>query len=262
MNDAIEVVVQLGIGYALVLLIGVLSIQTMAALRTTLADVLHKAGCVVADVSRLELRHPGCVSVFAAAVEQAGGWPDARLALTGAGPRMLTHLSSRHIRATVPVADSVLAALAMTDQPPRPARTEPEQGSPRITAIAQTDPEAARFVQEWLGLLIEHDSFGRSQLVTTLSTFLECHCDHEGTAKALGIHRSTVRYRIQRVGEITQLDLRNPEMRHFLRAATRILDRSAALVDAGTSNPERTSTDQEMSPPPNLPITRWPDWPR
>ncbi|GAA1265337.1 hypothetical protein GCM10009609_30660 [Pseudonocardia aurantiaca] len=246
MNDAIEVVVQLGIGYALVLLIGVLSIQTMAALRTRLTDVLHQAGCVVADVSRLELRHPGCVSVFGAAVEQAGGWPAARLALTGASPRMVTHLSSRHVRATVPVADSVLAALAMTDQPPRQARTEPEhdEGSPRITALAQTDPEGARFVQEWLGLLIEHDAFGRSQLVTTLSTFLECDCDHEGTARALGIHRSTVRYRIQRVGEITQLDLHNAEMRYFLRAATRILDRSAALVDAGTSNPERTSTDQ------------------
>jgi DNA-binding PucR family transcriptional regulator len=163
-------------------------------------------------------------------MEQAGGWPHAKLALIGADPRMLTHLSSGGFGTAVPVADNLNAALAMTDRPPRPARTTSTYGAlgaypSRVDAIAQTNPEAAQFVQDWLGVVIEHDLLGRSELVATLASFLQHNCDYNATARAMGIHRSTARYRIHRIVQLTQLDIRDPETCRHLYAATRIFGR-------------------------------------
>jgi hypothetical protein len=232
MNDAIEVLTQPATGHVMVLLIGVLSMQTMAATRTRLVELLGASDCVVVDLSGLHLRHPGCVAIFTTAVEQAGGWPHAKLALIGADPRMLTHLSSRGIDTAVPVADSLNAALAMTDLPPRPRTSSTNPAPSPVAAIARMNPAAAQFVQDWLGVLIEHDQLGRSELVATLATFLQHNCDYHDTARALGIHRSTARYRIHRIAQLTQLDLHDPEIHRHLHAATRIFDR---LSDA----PER-----------------------
>jgi hypothetical protein len=232
MKDSVEMVIQQAHGYIVVQLIGVLSMHTIAATRTALVELLDGPGCVVADLSRLELRHPGCVAVFAAAATQAGGWPLARLALIGADPRMLSHLSSPGVGPAVPVAETLGAALAMTDQPPDRARTSStgpagDQHASRIATLAQTNPDGARFVQDWLGVLIEHDMFGRHELVTTLSTFLEHGRDYTGTSRALGIHPSTARYRIYRIAQVTRFDLHDSETLLNLHAATRLLTRSS-----------------------------------
>lgn len=229
MGDKIEIEVQAATGFVVVLLVGVLSMQTVAATRAALVELLTDSDRVVVDLSRLELRHPGCGAVFGAAMQQAGGWPGAKLALLGADPRMLTHLA-RSTGPAVPVADSLDAALVMTDQPPGPARSPLAHptGEPRlspVTAIAETNPEAAQFIQDWLGMLIEHDVCEPSELVATLAAFLEHNHDHDSTARALGIHRSTARYRIHRVAQLTQLDLRDPETARSLRAAIRIFIR-------------------------------------
>jgi hypothetical protein len=94
---------------------------------------------MVVDLSRVELRHLGCVAVFGAAVQQAGGWPDAKLALLGANPRMLTHLA-RCSGPAVPVADSHDAALVMADQPPRYRIHRVAQ----LTQLDVRDPETAQ----------------------------------------------------------------------------------------------------------------------
>jgi hypothetical protein len=205
--------------------------HTIAPLRTSLVELLAGSDRVVADLSSLQLRHPACATVFAVAMRQAGGWPYAKLALIGADPRMLRHLSSRGIGPAVPVAHGLDAALALIDQPPHPARTSPtgpadEQRTARVAAIARTNPEAARFIQDWLGVLIEHDALGQHEFITTLSTFLEHDHDYDDTSRALGIHRSTARYRMYRISQLTQLDLHDQETRLSLHAATRILTRT------------------------------------
>jgi hypothetical protein len=40
-----------------------------------------------------------------------------------------------------------------------------------------------------------------------LAEFLEHHCDLDVTASALGIHRSTLRYRLFRIRELTGYDI-------------------------------------------------------
>lgn len=118
MNDVVEVAVQPQSGYVVAGLSGQLSLQTAAVARHALVELLSNASCVVADLSGLRLRDPESVAVFSAAVQQAGGWPRAKLALFGVGPRMLAQLRWWRVAEAVPVADGLDAALAAAGRPP------------------------------------------------------------------------------------------------------------------------------------------------
>ncbi|NMH96790.1 helix-turn-helix domain-containing protein [Pseudonocardia acidicola] len=230
MDDAVDVVIQPRGRYVVARLSGALSWQTAPAVRRALVELLPEAGCVAVDLSGLRLRDPGCVAVFAAALEQAGGWPHAKLALFGADPVMLAQLRCPLVRATVPVADGLDAALAAADRPPGPAWpsgiTAPdEERISRVLAAAEAGGGLARFVRDWLGVLLGYDSRQRSQLVRTLSMYLDRGCDYDGASRALGVHRSTVRYRVQRIRELTRLDLDDPDTRVMLQAALQALVR-------------------------------------
>jgi sugar diacid utilization regulator len=77
------------------------------------------------------------------------------------------------------------------------------------------------FVREWLGALLDYDAGKGSALVETLSGYLECGGNYDATAKALSLHRSTLRYRLQRLREVSGHDLTDPDIRFNLQLATR-----------------------------------------
>jgi DNA-binding PucR family transcriptional regulator len=79
------------------------------------------------------------------------------------------------------------------------------------------------FVRDWLGALIDYDANKNSDLVQTLSAYLECVGSYDESAAALNIHRSTLRYRLTRIGDLTGHDLRNVDTRFNPHAATRTL---------------------------------------
>ena len=81
--------------------------------------------------------------------------------------------------------------------------------------------EVERFVQRWLGKLLEYDAQRGSELVRTLSHHLEHGGSYELTAKSLIVHRNTLKYRLQRIRQIGQLDLGDPETWFNLHLATR-----------------------------------------
>ncbi|GAA0663779.1 hypothetical protein GCM10009535_49260 [Streptomyces thermocarboxydovorans] len=84
------------------------------------------------------------------------------------------------------------------------------------------DPAAVeRFVRHWLGPLLDYDASKRSDLVNTLSWYLECGGHYDSTAAALSVHRSTLKYRLQRIREISGHDLANPDTHFNLQLATR-----------------------------------------
>jgi len=62
------------------------------------------------------------------------------------------------------------------------------------------------FFKEKLGFLIEYDTKNNSQLVTTLEYFLKHNGNLQETSASLYVHRHTLRYRLQRIKEITGLD--------------------------------------------------------
>lgn len=75
--------------------------------------------------------------------------------------------------------------------------------------------------QRWLGELLAYDAEHGGECVATLSAFLDCGGNHEQTADTLTIHRSTLKYRLKRIREISGHDLADPDTHLHLHLATR-----------------------------------------
>ena len=92
------------------------------------------------------------------------------------------------------------------------------------------DPAAIeRLVRRWLGPLLDYDRHKKSELVGTLSQYLESGGSYNATAEALCVHRSTLKYRLQRIREISGLDLTDPDTHFNLQLATRAWRTLSAL---------------------------------
>jgi sugar diacid utilization regulator len=77
------------------------------------------------------------------------------------------------------------------------------------------------FIHRWLGTLLDYDAAKGAQLVDTLYCYLERGGNYDLTAKSLSLHRSTLRYRLQRIRERSSHDLNDPDTRFNLQLATR-----------------------------------------
>jgi hypothetical protein len=104
---------------------------------------------------------------------------------------------------------------------PEGAAAFDELGFYRLIDAAHGGGEVESFVREWLGTLLDYDDSKNSKLVMTLSDYLECGGNYDESAAALHIHRSTLRYRLARITELTGHDLRKVDTRFNLHAATR-----------------------------------------
>jgi sugar diacid utilization regulator len=91
----------------------------------------------------------------------------------------------------------------------------------RILASEESHREVGVFIQEWLGPLIDYDTTHHYDLVNTLWQYYECGGNYDATAHALLIHRSTLRYRLRRIRELTGHDLGAADTRLNLHIATR-----------------------------------------
>lgn len=97
-----------------------------------------------------------------------------------------------------------------------------ELGLYRLLGAASDYEEVDRFLHEWLGPLLDYDSRHRTELVETLSQYFECAGNYDETAAELAIHRSTLRYRLQRIRQISGSDLAAVDSRLNLQVATLI----------------------------------------
>jgi sugar diacid utilization regulator len=96
-----------------------------------------------------------------------------------------------------------------------------ELGIYRILAVGEQGGEIDGFVTQWLGRLIDYDTNRHSTLVETLAEYLDHGGNYDLTAEALVIHRSTLRYRLRRIRELTGFDLAEVDSRLNLHVATR-----------------------------------------
>jgi sugar diacid utilization regulator len=81
--------------------------------------------------------------------------------------------------------------------------------------------DVEQFVRDWLGALIDYDRTRGTDLVTTLSHYFDSAGNYDQTAASLHIHRSTLRYRIKRIRELTGHELGEVDCRLNLQVATR-----------------------------------------
>jgi hypothetical protein len=78
----------------------------------------------------------------------------------------------------------------------------------------------ADLVSEWLGPLLAHDEARPKQaLLPTLAAYLDTGAAQQATADALGIHVSTLKYRLGRIGAVAGRDLSRPDVRFQLQVA-------------------------------------------
>jgi sugar diacid utilization regulator len=99
----------------------------------------------------------------------------------------------------------------------------------KVLAAADDTASVERFVGEWLGQLIDYDSAHGTQLVLTLSEYLECGGNYQASAEALSVHRSTLKYRLNRIRQVSGYDLSLPDIQFNLQLATRAWQTLQAL---------------------------------
>src|SRR5437763_2177057 len=125
-----------------------------------------------------------------------------------------------------------------------------ETGSYRLllTAISEDPSELQRFFDETVAPLIDYDDQYETELVRTLETFLDEDANVARTAERLYTHRHTIRYRLERVRELTGLDVGSPDGRERLGLglkAMRVLGVSAPGGPAFEAGAEAGRVPQE-----------------
>ena len=91
----------------------------------------------------------------------------------------------------------------------------------RLLADVRDAGMVEAFARRWLGPLLDYDDAKGSQLVETLSEYLEAGGSYETATLQLSVHRSTLRYRLQRLRDLSGHDLGDPDTRFNLQLATR-----------------------------------------
>jgi len=82
--------------------------------------------------------------------------------------------------------------------------------------------ELRRFYDETVGSLVRYDRQNGTELVRTLETFFEKNGNLHQSAKSLYVHYNTLRYRVQRISEVSGLDLDDAEARLNLQVGLKI----------------------------------------
>lgn len=82
--------------------------------------------------------------------------------------------------------------------------------------------QMSTFYKETLGPLVEHDERKQSDLIRTLSGFFAANGNLAQAAKDLDVHRNTLVYRLDRISELTDMDLNDADNRLILHLALKI----------------------------------------
>lgn len=99
--------------------------------------------------------------------------------------------------------------------------------------------QLGRFADEVLGPLVRYDAAHRTELVRTLSVFLNEHASLKQAARRLHVHANTVTYRVQRIEALARLNLADPDDRLAAHVAVKIL--ASQRQEAGAAAYEVTS---------------------
>ncbi|HEX3618292.1 MAG TPA: helix-turn-helix domain-containing protein [Solirubrobacteraceae bacterium] len=90
-------------------------------------------------------------------------------------------------------------------------------GTYQLLLPYMSDPvELKRFYDDTVRPLVAYDEQYETDLMGTLATFLDCDANVNATAARLITHRHTVRYRFERVRELTGLDVQSTDGREKL----------------------------------------------
>jgi DNA-binding PucR family transcriptional regulator len=110
-----------------------------------------------------------------------------------------------------------------------------------LSAMSENPAELQRFYAETVEPLVAYDDQYETELVRTLATFLEADGNVAGTAQRLFTHRHTIYYRLERIRELSGLDVSSTDGREKLSLglkSMRVLGISAAGGPASEAGAE------------------------
>ena len=85
-----------------------------------------------------------------------------------------------------------------------------------LSTMSENPSELQRFYEETVEPLVAYDEQYETELVRTLETFLDADGNVAGTAQRLFTHRHTIYYRLERVRELSGLDVSSSDGREKL----------------------------------------------
>jgi len=113
--------------------------------------------------------------------------------------------------------EALLAANVVEGDAERAELAFEETGTYQLLLPHMNDTaELGRFYEETVRPLAAYDDQYETDLLGTLATFLECDANVNATAARLITHRHTIRYRFERVRELTGLDVSSTDGREKL----------------------------------------------
>jgi sugar diacid utilization regulator len=113
--------------------------------------------------------------------------------------------------------EALLAANVVEGDPERVELSFEQTGTYQLLLPHMSDPaELRRFYRETVRPLVAYDEQYETDLLGTLATFLDCDANVNATAARLITHRHTIRYRFERVRELTGLDVSSTDGREKL----------------------------------------------
>ncbi|RUU93263.1 PucR family transcriptional regulator, partial [Mesorhizobium sp. M7A.T.Ca.TU.009.01.3.1] len=99
-----------------------------------------------------------------------------------------------------------------------------------ILVAAADAPDVRGFVDESVGALIAHDREHGTPYLETLFAYLREGCRSQACADAIGLHVTTLRYRLSRMEDLFGIRLDTPEQRFAVELAIRL----SGIIDSRT----------------------------
>ncbi len=99
---------------------------------------------------------------------------------------------------------------------------EKDFGPYALLISALDDDAIPAFIGQTVGGIKTYDRQHETEFLKTSAVFIEQNCGFRRSAEVLGIHVSTLRYRIRRIGKVFGIDLKDAETRFALGLALRL----------------------------------------
>lgn len=111
-----------------------------------------------------------------------------------------------------------------------------ELGIVRLLLGSGQDPDYQRFINEITGPLMDYDEQHEGALMKTLRTFFDADCSQKSAAERLFVHPKTLSYRLERIKELTGLDLARHADRMRADLALRLVEVTGSTADGDSAS--------------------------
>jgi sugar diacid utilization regulator len=144
-------------------------------------------------------------------------------------------------------AEALLAANVAEGDAERPVLAFEQTGAYRLllSAMSEDPAELQRFYAETVEPLVAYDEQYDTDLVATVEAYLEADGNVAGTAQRLFTHRHTVRYRLERVRELSGLDVGSTDGREKLSLGLKAM-RVLGIASRGGPASERGAGGERL----------------